>query len=75
MHNNNLMGTLPANWGTNSSLPRLRVAALHANHLTGTLPEGWAGTEAMQDLEEVWLQVLLVLLSVLLALQCGCQWL
>ena len=57
VHNNNLTGSLPVFWGSNSSLPRLRVAALHSNTLTGTLPEGWGSPGRMQDLEELWLQV------------------
>jgi hypothetical protein len=57
VHDNNLTGTLPVFWGSNSSLPRLRVAALHGNTLTGTLPEGWGSPGRMQDLEELWLQV------------------
>lgn len=71
--NNNLSGTLPPSWGTNSSLPRLRVAALHGNRFTGTLPADWASPDAMQALEELWLQVAAVAAAVPAAGCCHCR--
>jgi len=35
LHNNQLTGTLPPSWGTNSSMPHLRVASLQGNKLSG----------------------------------------
>lgn len=56
-NSNNFSGPLPVEWGSNASLPAVRVLALHANALTGRLPAEWAEAGWTASLEELYLQV------------------
>lgn len=55
--NNLLTGQVPRAWGTNASMPGVRVLSLQGNQLTGEVPAEWARLEAMPALAEVYLQV------------------
>ena len=56
-NDNQLTGPLPPEWGTNASLPSLRLVSLHRNQLSGELPAEWGAAGAAHNLEELYLQV------------------
>lgn len=57
LHSCIFSGTLPAAWGSNASMPGVRVLSLQGNKLEGRLPDEWGEVGTMGHLEELYLQV------------------
>lgn len=53
LSNNSLAGTLPEQWGTPGSFPKLSVLSLDRNNLTGGIPDIWGAEKAMTELQEL----------------------